>query len=131
MFFLAISSLSIYFEDKSKPNPIAASVVEFRTPRVSRSQLGVDAATQDFKMEIEPNMLIPTQLSPAAPRSPSVSCSVVEEPISVVSAVISMIPDPRSPLFSPTPPSPLFCEELGCDEGFDGRFDKVFDDMLT
>jgi hypothetical protein len=115
-------------EDKFRPNPIAASAVEFRTPSVSRNQVGVDAATQDFMIEMEPNILIPAQLSPAAPRSPSVSCSVVEEPISVVSAVISTSPDPKSPLCPKTPSAPLCCDE-GYAEPFDETFNTIFDDM--
>jgi len=95
-------------------------VVEFWTPSVSCNQVGVDAETQDFRMEIEPNMLIPTQLSPPTPRSPSVSCSVVEEPISVVSAVISMSPELSSP------PVPLFCVKPAGVERFDERFVKIF-----
>jgi hypothetical protein len=106
MFFLAISSLSRYLEARSRPSPIAASVVAFRTPKVSRSHVGVEAAMHDFKMETVPKVLKPTQLRPAAPLSPNASCSAVGEPIRAVSAVISINPDPISPLGPLPPPAP-------------------------
>lgn len=74
--------------------PITASVLDFRTPRVSRSQPGVQAATHDFSRNKAPKELIDAHGRPAAPLLRRVKDSTVFEPIKAVRAAISTIPDP-------------------------------------
>jgi hypothetical protein len=83
------------FEARSKLIPIAESVAALLTPNVSRSQLGVAAATQALMTESDPNALVVAHANPAAPLFPSVSDSAVVDPIRVQSADMLRRPFPK------------------------------------